>query len=109
MVFVNGGPAANNNCTLSSGGGGGETTLDTEYSIAMSNSFGCYCDTAKVYIYEAPATAVTSNNQPGMATGTFFDLWNTSINNNQTRILSMSWGGPEDDCLRATWTPGTIF
>ncbi len=61
-IKVDGGPANNSNCAnaTNAGGGGFETTLDTEYSTAMANSFGSYLDTAHVYVYEAPATGVSS-------------------------------------------------
>jgi outer membrane protein assembly factor BamB len=94
-INVNGGPSSNNNCANSNGGGGFETTLDTEYSVAMSNSFGNYQDTSKVYIYEAPADGVNNGN-PGLASSTFFALWNAIINDNNVGVMSMSWGGPED-------------
>ena len=94
-INVNGGPSSNNNCANSNGGGGFETTLDTEYSVAMSNSFGNYQDTSKVYIYEAPADGVNNGN-PGLASSTFFALWNAIINDNHVGVMSMSWGAPED-------------
>lgn len=95
-VNVDGGPTANTNCANASNGGGFETTLDTEYSTAMSNSFGSYVNTSKVYVYEGPASGVAKNGGPLMASQTFFDLWNTILNDKLTRVMSMSWGGAED-------------
>jgi hypothetical protein len=59
-----------------------ETTLDTEYAIAMSNSFGCWCDTAAVHIYEG-ADAYPS---------TFVDIDAHILDDGKARNYSTSWG-----------------
>lgn len=79
-IFVDGTPPC---CA---GGDSFETTLDTEYSIAMSNSFGCYCTTAHVYVYEG-ANAHLS---------TFLDVDNKILSDGNARSFSTSWGATED-------------
>ncbi len=92
---IDGGPGANSNCDNSSGNGQFETTLDVEYAAAMSNSFGCYCDTSLIDMYQAPSSGVDSNHNPRMAFSTFFDLWNAVTNADNVRVMSMSWGAGE--------------
>ncbi len=64
-----------------------ETTLDTEYSTAMSNSFGGYGNTSSVTVFEG-ANAHQS---------TFQDVYQTILNDNNTRVFSTSWGSCEND------------
>lgn len=65
-----------------------ETTLDTEWTTAMANSFGCYCTTAKVYVYEG-ANAYLS---------TFTDVYNQMLSDGNARSFSTSWGCTEFSC-----------
>ncbi len=65
----------------------GEATLDTEWAIAMSNSFGPPNTTAEVHVYEG------ANNH----WNTLLDALNQALTDGHARVLSMSWGGPEAD------------
>ncbi len=59
-----------------------EATLDTEWSTAMSNSFGTTASTAAVYVYEGP----------GYDLGTLLSVIEAASNQSQARVLNMSWG-----------------
>jgi len=65
-----------------------ETTLDTEWSIATSNSFGSYQDTASVYVYEGANTLLS----------TFTDVYNTMYSTGSARVFTTSWGCAEIVC-----------
>jgi hypothetical protein len=65
-----------------------ETTLDTEWSIATSNSFGAYQKTSHVYVYEAVNSQL----------GTFTDMFHAMLNDGHARVMSTSWGCGEFDC-----------
>ncbi|HEV2423608.1 MAG TPA: Ig-like domain repeat protein [Terriglobia bacterium] len=76
-----------------------EGTMDTEWSTAMSNSFGSYQDTAKVYVYQG---ANYLNN-------TITDVYNAMLNDGYARVFSTSWYctelttiGTNEDCLGGT-------
>jgi subtilase family serine protease len=62
-----------------------ETTLDVEWSTAMSNSFDTSADTAEVHVYEGV------NGQ----FSTLLDVVNRALSDGHARVLSMSWGGAE--------------
>ncbi len=62
-----------------------EGTMDMEWSTAMSNSFGSYQDTAKVYLYDG----ANFNNS------TFTDIYNTMVSDNVARVFSTSWSCTE--------------
>jgi len=62
-----------------------EADLDVEYSTAFSNSFGSSNDTAHVYVYEG------ANGYQG----TYFDLWNSVLNDGHADVVSTSYGGEE--------------
>lgn len=64
-----------------------ETTLDTEWSLAMANSQGAAANTAKVYVYEG----FNTNQQ------TVFDLLGFMLKDGYARVMSTSWSGPEGD------------
>ncbi len=64
------------------GNGSLETTLDVEYSVAMSNSFGCYCDTAHVFVYQGADAKLS----------TFLDVDNQILTDGHARSFSTSWG-----------------
>ena len=76
-----------------------EGTMDTEWSTAMSNSFGSYQDTAKVYVYQG---ANYLNN-------TITDVYNAMLSDGYARVFSTSWYctelttiGSNEDCLGGT-------
>lgn len=73
---------------------GDETTLDTEWSIATSNSLTNSNQTAHVYIYEAPSGT----------TADFITEFNTMLSDNHARVMTMSWGCAEITC----WTAGDM-
>jgi len=77
-VYVDGTPAC---CNV-------ETTLDTEWSMAMANSFGSYLDTSHVWVYEG-----ANANQ-----STFTDIYNAMLSDGHVRIFSTSWGCAELSC-----------
>ncbi len=58
-----------------------ESTLDTEWSIAMSNSFGAGTDTAQVYNYEA-----------AQGFGDFGTVYQQMLNDNLVRVVNISYG-----------------
>jgi Pro-kumamolisin, activation domain len=62
-----------------------EGTMDMEWSTAMSNSFGSYQDTAKVYLYDGA----------NFNDSTFTDMYNTMVSNNLARVFSTSWSCTE--------------
>lgn len=74
-IFIDGTPAC---CDL-------ETTLDTEWATAMSNSFGLYANTSEVFVYEAA--------NPSLAT--FTDVYNFMLTDGYARVFSTSWGCAE--------------
>src|SRR5205823_9226022 len=66
-----------------------ETTLDTEWSTAMSNSFGAASDTAEVFVYEGANTLIS----------TFTDEYNFILTDSYARVFSTSWGCAEIYCM----------
>jgi subtilase family serine protease len=64
-----------------------ETTMDTEWSTAMANSFGSSSSTAAVYIYEAADSSLTS----------WYLALQRMLSDGKARTLSMSYGGSEFD------------
>jgi len=62
-----------------------EADLDVEYSTAFSNSFGSSNDTAHVYVYEG------ANGYQG----TYFDVWNSVLNDGHAHVVSTSYGDEE--------------
>lgn len=62
-----------------------EATLDTEYSIATSNSYGSYLDTAHVYIYEGA----------NQLFNTITDLFNFMVSDGHAKVMSTSWSQTE--------------
>ena len=55
-----------------------EATLDTEWSLAMANSFGGYQGTAKVFVYESSGSAS--------------DMYNQMLTDGNAKVFSTSWG-----------------
>jgi len=70
----------------------GEGTMDAEWSLAMSNSFGSFVDTAFVSMYDGVNPQFS----------TFTDMYNRVLNDNSTRIMSTSWGCAELSCYDST-------
>lgn len=62
-----------------------EGTMDAEWSTAMSNSFGSYQDTAKVYLYDGA----------NFNDSTFTDMYNQMVSDNAARVFSTSWSCTE--------------
>lgn len=67
----------------------GEGTMDAEWSTAMSNSFGSYVDTSKVYVYQG---ANYMNN-------TITDVYNHMLSDGYARIFSTSWACAEEQAV----------
>lgn len=65
-----------------------EVTLDTEWSLAMSNSRGSLHDTAKVWVYQGGDTT----------TSTFIDVFNQILSDGHARVMSTSFGCAELNC-----------
>jgi kumamolisin len=62
-----------------------EGTMDAEWSTAMSNSFGGYQNTAKVYLYDGA----------NFNDSTFTDMYNKMVSDNAARVFSTSWSCTE--------------
>jgi hypothetical protein len=81
----------------------GEAPLDVEYSLAMSNSYGAYVNTAHVYEYEM------DNN----LWSTYEAAFNQVLSDGHAKVLSTSYGGNEDpnstDAGIETGTMHSIF
>lgn len=67
----------------------GEGTMDAEWATAMSNSFGGYVNTAKVYVYQG---ANYMNN-------TIADVYNHMLTDGYARIFSTSWACAEEQSV----------
>jgi hypothetical protein len=65
-----------------------EGTLDFEWSMAMSNSFGAFSDTSSVYIYQG------ANN----LFSTFTDIYSQMLADGNARTMSVSYGCAEFTC-----------
>jgi hypothetical protein len=63
-----------------------EVTLDTEWSLSTSNSFGAAANTAKVWIYE------------GAGYGDIADVYNTMASDGYAKVTTTSWGCTEITC-----------
>jgi len=70
----------------------GEGTMDAEWSMAMSNSFGSYLNTAFVNLYDGVNPQF----------GTFTDMYNRVLSDNSTRVMTTSWGCAEILCYDST-------
>jgi YVTN family beta-propeller protein len=62
-----------------------ETTMDTEYALAMANSFGSSVNTAHVFVYEG----ANQNNS------TFTTMYNLMLTEGYARVFSTSWSCTE--------------
>jgi kumamolisin len=77
----------------------GEAPLDVEYSLAMSNSYGSYLNTAHIYEYEI------DNN----LWSTYEAAFDQVLSDGQAKVLSTSYGGNEDpDATSAGIETGTM-
>jgi hypothetical protein len=65
-----------------------EGTMDTEWATSLANSFGCYCDTAHIYLYSGVNAQFS----------TFDDIYNSILTNNTAKVVSSSWGCAEFYC-----------
>jgi hypothetical protein len=74
-VFIDGTPAC---CDA-------EGTMDAEWSTAMSNSFGGFQNTSKVFLYDGA----------NFNDATFTDIYNTMVSDNVARVFSTSWSCTE--------------
>jgi kumamolisin len=63
-----------------------ETTLDTEWAIATSNSESSSANTAKVYVYQGS----------GAFPNVIIDVMNQMVSDDYARVMSTSWGGQEN-------------
>ena len=81
--------------------GDAEGTMDAEWATAMSNSFGGYQNTSKVYVYQG-ANYLNS---------TITDVYNHMLSDGYARVFSTSWacaeeqsvpGLPGSDCYSGT-------
>jgi len=64
-----------------------EATLDTEWSLAMSNSFGAANDTSHIWIYE------------GANFSDIADVYNQMVTDGVARVTTTSWGCEEFACF----------
>jgi hypothetical protein len=69
--------------------GDGEGTMDAEWSTAMSNSFGSYVNTSKIYVYQG---ANYMNN-------TITDVYSHMLDDGNARIFSTSWACAEEQSV----------
>ena len=69
--------------------GDAEGTMDAEWATAMSNSFGSYQNTSKIYVYQG---ANYMNN-------TITDVYNHMLNDGYARIFSTSWACAEEQSV----------
>ena len=80
-IAIDGGPPS---CVVTPTNGCGanaETTLDTEWSMATSNDFGGYQNTAKIFVYESSGSAT--------------DMYNQMLTDGNARVFSTSWSCTE--------------
>ncbi len=69
--------------------GDAEGTMDAEWATAMSNSFGGYGNTSKIYVYQG---ANYNNN-------TIADVYNHMANDGYARVFSTSWACAEEQAV----------
>src|SRR5215471_9322346 len=74
-VFIDGTPAC---CDA-------EGTMDAEWSTAMSNSFGGFQNTSKVFLYDGA----------NFNDSTFTDMYNKMVTDNVARVFTTSWSCTE--------------
>ncbi|MFZ0392278.1 MAG: protease pro-enzyme activation domain-containing protein [Terracidiphilus sp.] len=76
----------------------GEAPLDVEYSGAMSNSYGSYLDTARIYEYEMPNGLYA----------TYADAFEAIDSDNYADVVSTSYGWEENVGFSGTVATGTM-
>ncbi len=62
-----------------------ETTLDTEWTTAMANSFGTPANTAEIHVYEGVNDHIS----------TLLDVLSQILSDGNARVVNMSWGEAE--------------
>jgi hypothetical protein len=77
---------------------GTEATLDTEWSLAMANSFGSYATTAHVWVYEAPTGSGDT-----LSFSDSYDMMNDIVSDHHADSFSTSWG-----CSESCYGSGTM-
>lgn len=80
-ILIDGGPSSCTVTATNSCDANAETTLDTEWSLAMSNDFGGYGSTAKIWVYESSGSAT--------------DMYNQMLTDGHARVFSTSWSCTE--------------
>jgi photosystem II stability/assembly factor-like uncharacterized protein len=88
LINVNGNPGC---CGL-------ESTLDLEWSTAMSNpkSTCFFCAPAHIYMFAAPTT-LNSKGNPTLSSQNMLSLAQAALNDGRARIFSQSWGTAESN------------
>ncbi len=76
----------------------GEAPLDVEYSGAMSNSYGSYLDTARIYEYEMPNGLYA----------TYADAFNDIESDGYAKVVSTSYGWEENVGFSGSVATGTM-
>ena len=85
-VYIDGNYACTNSPKLNYDLNCLEVTLDTEWAMAMSNSFGSYVDTSKVWVYE------------GASYSNLADVYNFMVSDGHAKVTSTSWSCSEFAC-----------
>ncbi|HEX4493669.1 MAG TPA: protease pro-enzyme activation domain-containing protein [Acidimicrobiia bacterium] len=65
-----------------------EGTMDFEWAMSLANSFGCFCDTAHIWMYDGVNAAFS----------TFDSMYNQVLTDNHAKVVSSSWGCAEIYC-----------
>jgi len=79
-------------------GNDGEAPLDVEYSMAMSNSYGSYLDTAHIYEYEMTNGYYT----------TYESAFNDIVSDGHAKVVSTSYGWEENVGFSGSVATGTM-
>ncbi len=79
-------------------GNDGEAPLDVEYSGAMSNSYGSYLDTARIWEYE-----MTNTNY-----STYESTFNQIVSDGHAKVVSTSYGWEENAGFSGSVATGTM-
>jgi len=79
-------------------GNDGEAPLDVEYSMAMSNSYGSYLDTAHIFEYEMTNGLYT----------TYESAFNDIVSDGHAKVVSTSYGWEENVGFSGSVATGTM-
>ncbi|MGB6830046.1 MAG: protease pro-enzyme activation domain-containing protein, partial [Terracidiphilus sp.] len=79
-------------------GNDGEAPLDVEYSLAMSNSYGAYQNTAHIYEYEMTNGLYT----------TYESAFNDIVSDGHAKVVSTSYGWEENVGFSGSVATGTM-